>query len=815
MEHAELWGGLRGCWRFADNVSVSGQLEVIKSKRLICFIDTLCQNGVMVDSVSIKLKINILSNEAVSIPEFESFEEGLADCMRKAWKEGAESKLRVLDKVMQNLHSVKVDTLHLRIENLTCWKNWEDLLLSLADYSSIGIVCYRNLVGPSSIVNSGFFNLSDGEEDVELTAFYRDVDMDMFEEGCRTNVDIYIPHPVVGWQETLADLKGIDGGNLVWQYISDNGCIADISCKEVEADEHELGAIRIVDAFSENKFNLFRNYCDVHGIEYIKQLESFDFGELSKVKGMGAKKLADIRDRYECTFLGQMYPGMDEEENLDTGEEIVKLEKPFSEVHPSMRELSIDVLKNLSYNEQIILKFKANEIFKVEDLLSCSWSLIKDIFISAKRTKEAVRKIDSLIQKNIYEMLVQCLEKNETCYKMLLGLADGKSMIEIARENGYADRRNVDEKIRKIFIPKLVPIVCAIVRWEMKVSFREYVTADRMVEIYKEEEKGEDYSKILIYLSKKVFEFITCAEVFVEKRDGVNHSQEIWHKIKNIMSDNMFLSYTTETFNEIYDDYPYIDNGAVKNLLIEHGYKVYGDMILKGNDKVSLCEPIIAKYFPKGIAPDDYDRLIKLCEATYGERIVSQKIQNNNSLKNALARKMILCEKGERYISPQNVRLEEMQPLLEKVISYIDALPVSQVRFREVFNHFEEEFKDFDVTNDRFFHGILKYSYPQYYSYDRDWIIRSDETVALKSLPERIENRVMEENTYLDKAIIKKEMGVEEYTLNIAVKESQTLFLDGEGNIYSTTLYKYTEADIESLCCCIDDIMRVICILGR
>ena len=754
-----------GHWFFCDDLS--GRYGCAASANgLAEFVGMLCGEDTVTDEV-IRINIEPSKQPLGDMPDVSVLKEEMAAAMQKAWREGNEKKLQFLDQNVQKLHGEAMNVLHIRIENIWCRKTLEDMLSPLLSYSGIGSIYCRTATAGKSMLH----------------------------------LDIEVMEPVRGWNETLADLNAITQAELHWHKKSDSGCVGEI--KRGESAPHlDWKQMTIKEVYPEGKFLVFLRYCMDNNLEYMHQLLDFDFSSLANVRQMGPKTIKLIQERYNETIKKKA----ELEAAVNDGE------TPFSQIHFTMRDLSVDVLLNVSCKKGLISKFKADNMNKLGDLSMCSWAWIKEKIYQAKR-EEILPEINRFIQQNVYEAFINCLNNikkdNEVDYKIILALAAGKSMNEIAKENGYADRRNIDEKRRHKYAPKLEPITRGLVECEMKSSYRNYISVDRLRKIYANEEDGNNYGNVLIYWVRSCFDFIDCAEVFVEKQDGTDPKEIIWHKLENILGENASLSETAAVFSDSYEEYPYMNADAIKELLFEHGYKVYDDSILNGNDKASLCEPIIAQYFPEGIYPAEYGRLIEICRMRYGEQIVAEKIQGNDiTLKNALGNKLILCGRGDKYTSPQNVRWQELRPLLEEIVKYIDTQPLQQIKYQELFTRFADRLCAYDVTEYQYLHGLLKYSYPQHYSYGRVWIKRSGEGLIMKSLAERIEEKILANQGFLHKNAIKEKLGVGEFTLNSTVKESKTLFLDGEGNIFSTQLYSYDPADVELLRSCIEEIMR-------
>lgn len=61
----------------------------------------------------------------------------------------------------------------------------------------------------------------------------------------------------------------------------------------------EIFSAKIEEVYLENKYFLFVNYCHNKGIEYMSDLEGFNFSDLSGVRGIGKGKIEDIISRYE------------------------------------------------------------------------------------------------------------------------------------------------------------------------------------------------------------------------------------------------------------------------------------------------------------------------------------------------------------------------------------------------------------------------------------------------------------------------------------------------------------------------------------
>ena len=150
----------------------------------------------------------------------------------------------------------------------------------------------------------------------------------------------------------------------------------------------------------------------------------------------------------------------------------------------------------------------------------------------------------------------------------------------------------------------------------------------------------------------------------------------------------------------------FISEDSFVNYLLDHGYKQYGDFIIRGRQSYGyLCAQIIEESFPDGIKlydSGDLDKLRGLVKNKYGDIGLSD---DNRALSARLSDYLVLSGRG-RMTAASNVNIDPN--LLEEIRQYIDTIPSSTVEYSELFARFESKLlSSGNVNNHDFLHGVL------------------------------------------------------------------------------------------------------------
>lgn len=530
----------------------------------------------------------------------------------------------------------------------------------------------------------------------------------------------------------------------------------------------------IQDVFSENLFGIFVRYCRNCGMEYISDLNDFDFYELNNVEGIGKRKLESIIKRYnEISNISF--------QNKVSKNDTVKVF--FSNINGELDDVSIKAFTAMGINSRTVNLLTTSGITRIGELRRLSHNgLVK---IIGKRNIESFEMLNetlSLSLKEVFDVVLARLDDTDE-YDIFLKRASGLTLQEIADQKGVTR-----ERIRQVankFYQKISALIGAIEK--VFLQQKGYITVSELLDIF----DNDDYNKIVIYSCKQdeELEYLDFADVFVPKRkDGTTSEQVLIEIATEFVNEGINLYENLEELETVmYENgFSYIECGEFINLIQKYGYKLYGDYATKGNKSYGfLCEKIIVKEFPNGIKlheGKDLDKLRELAMKQYGDIGIPD---SNRALSARLADYLVLSGRGA-VIAKENIHVE--LSVLEEIKEYIDQSDIANIYYTELFARFEGLLKmTSNVDNYNFLHGVLMLYYPDEYEYSRDCLTKHDRASITVALNERIKIFIMKKGNPVHKNELRiKFSGVSDAMLFRAITEDNELF-QWENNYYTTS----------------------------
>ena len=743
-------------WVFTDK-------SVPFNEQLTVFLQGICQIAKKQHYENANLQISWISMDTTLMPNAEELKNNLAIAMQRAWQQKNNDSLQQYDTILQKLAHGQINILKIETQNFPILQEWYTDLSPILMHMSKCIVTSLNNFQVYAIIPNN------------------------------------IKHKL---EEILASLSDED---ITWLETNLNNYLGRINTVSTAPVNDSWQDILIHDAFNEGTFNIFRSYCEKHNLLSMRDLIDFDLQKLQKLPGLGKGKLKRIRERYEQITSGvHNEPGNVEQNTYAISQ------KTFANIHPTIQDVPIDILNNLGIGNNLINEMKKNGIENLGILAKLSKSEAR----TTLRTENALKVLElipNLLKKDIYTLfrylLIQLRNEHYNRYITLLRVANGQTLDAIGQEHGLTRERIRQFKAKGLnCITPLLSIMIARVFAE-----RPHINVQQIMEFYPSKRL---YSKIILLWmhEQTLYEYIDYAETFIPAISGCNIGDEIWPKVQNMLDDYTSLSQLEENFSEAYD-YPYIDTGALKNLLEKKHYKIYGDIVLKNNNIESLCEPIIANYFPHGFSiKENFAELRLKCVKMYGERIVQEKL-DNAALDNAfnLAKNIILCDRGT-YTSVNNIRIQEIEPLLQEIVNTIETNALDgkakHIRYQLVYDRFADKLKRFNINNRYLLQGLLKYTFPEQFNYnDRDTFERIGKDIYSISLNQRIKDCLSSPKP-LEKKELRMKLGISAIQLELAINNDPELFSDGKGMVHYLNQYHYDEDDITNLKQSIHNIMN-------
>ena len=511
----------------------------------------------------------------------------------------------------------------------------------------------------------------------------------------------------------------------------------------------EIFSAKIEEIYLENKYFLFVNYCHSKGIEYMSDLEGFNFSDLSGVRGIGKGKIEDIISRYEQYDSGNFG------NNIESEKREKKIEKTiFNFINEQLEDIDIDFLTGLGIKLKVVAMLISNGYKKLGDIEGISIKTL--LHIVGDRNFVKFEGIEDELKKTLFEIFDDVLfaqSKEDFCID--IKRACGYTLQELGNEYGLT-RERIRQKIAK-FNSNLDSFMKPIVALFM--SPKNYITVQELLDIY----DNDDYDKAILYWCKNSddLEYLEFAEVFVyaqEERNAVENQIETI--AEEFIGDGINLYDNLEELEDLMQNsgFPYMDGSSFINLIQQHGYKVYGDFVVKGRQSYGyLCARVVAEKFPNGIKiydGCDLDKLRTYAAEEYGDLGIPD---SNRAFSTRLSDYLILSGRG-MATAESNIHIE--MSVLDEIKEYIDNAQEGEINYAEVFSVFEGKLRMLsNIDNYNFLHGVLKLYYSDEYDFSsRDYLKKRGSGYKSGKLSAKIKELIENTGVPIHKNEIKKKL---------------------------------------------------------
>lgn len=557
--------------------------------------------------------------------------------------------------------------------------------------------------------------------------------------------------------------------------------------------QNDCGKSRVTvsQAFSENKFTLFVNYCNDHGLEFVDQLGGIDFSELNSVKGIGARKINDIRKKLDYLKIGDFEgsPVSDiTTENYHPSDS-----KRFCAINEQLMEQDLSLLFNLGMDNKLIKALNHSGIKKIGDLLGISQ--IKISAVVGEKNFDKFLEFEKLLEYSLVELLESFLkELSETDeFQLVLFRAAGFTLREIGDLRGVSRERA--RQIINNFSRKLDPFMKGIMHFFM--GKKGYVAVQELADIY----ENDDFDKILIYWCKNMnqIKYLDFADIFLPESTNINAiKKELLLFSEEFIGDGINLYNKLEELDAVMKakNLPYINISAFMDFLVNNGYRIYGDFAVKGRVSYGyLCAKAVAQYFPNGIKLSDsfeLDQLRKFVLQDYGDIGVSD---DDRALGARLSEFTVLCGRGT-VTAEENINVE--MNLLEEIKDFIDLSQEAEIYYSEIYAKFQGPISMMsNIDNHYFLHGVLKLYYSEEYEFsNRDFLSKSGVGLVSGKISDKLRKFFAEKGCPVNKKAIKRKFpGMTDSVLNNAVASDPHFFQWEFNEFYTIELLIVTDDD--------------------
>ena len=343
-----------------------------------------------------------------------------------------------------------------------------------------------------------------------------------------------------------------------------------------------------------------------------------------------------------------------------------KIEKTiFNFINEQLEDIDIDFLTGLGIKLKVVSMLISNGYKKLGDIEGISTKTL--LHIVGDRNFVKFEGIEDELKKPLFEIFDDVLfaQSKEEDFCIDIKRACGYTLQELGNEYGLT-RERIRQKIAK-FNSNLDSFMKPIVALFM--SPKNYITVQELLDIY----DNDDYDKAILYWCKNSddLEYLEFAEVFVyaqEERNAVENQIETI--AEEFIGDGINLYDNLEELEDLMQNsgFPYMDGSSFINLIQQHGYKVYGDFVVKGRQSYGyLCARVVAEKFPNGIKiydGYDLDKLRTYAAEEYGDLGIPD---SNRAFSTRLSDYLILSGRG-MATAESNIHIE--MSVLDEIKEY-------------------------------------------------------------------------------------------------------------------------------------------------
>lgn len=520
----------------------------------------------------------------------------------------------------------------------------------------------------------------------------------------------------------------------------------------------------------------FIRHCHNLGITNISQLQNFNFNHTT-VKGIGASSMEKLHAVYLDT-LKNLSNSTSQDFNClnDIPQENRKLELCFLRYY-NVSPASIQILNAQGYQH-------------IEDIMQNGISPYYYSLIS-----NALSKLTFPISKSFVRLVDQLKETPRIC---IIRKSQGDTLQKIADAIGVTR-----ERIRQI---------------TSKTAESLKPTADMIANILLSPDKSSfSFQDILSLFSDPLY--AKCCKFVLMESDEVIHLKFSDKFIrKTHLPDNFDTALQQFAHDAIGDGINFYDNleniessmseygfhaldfEDIMNYLVKAGYHFYGDYVAKGNQSYAFaCRDAIIKFFPNGIKLDsnesneDMKNLRAIMSRHYHGLALPD---NNRALTSRITTQLILSGRG-KYCAIESVVYDIS--LFSEVYQFIQDSPQSSMYYSEIFSQFQGRFlAETNISNSHFFHGMLKYLYPQEFTYERDMLVKNG--APRQVIDDRICRLIIDHKGPISKSEIKSAVpGLNDFVISFVTAREPKL-IPWEYNVFNhIDNISVTDADIHTL----------------
>lgn len=382
-----------------------------------------------------------------------------------------------------------------------------------------------------------------------------------------------------------------------------------------------------------------------------------------------------------------------------------------------------------------------------------------------------VKRIIDMVNAPVLRRYLHAFESLPDAYRSILkSRAAGETLQEIGDRIGVSRERirQIAKKATKRLINWAILLGGSLLG-----GMRRFISFEELLEVF--DEQVHAYVCSLIYREYTIIKHLNFREKFDYFPQDVSVCEQLEMMARDLIGDGIDFY---EQIDVIEDELGArglgeLDSEDFMDFLLYSGYQFYGDFVAVGQ-KASLLiyYDAIDRYFPLDIKLDskeDNDDMKKLRELV-GKRYPGFcQPENNRALTAMITRNPRIILSGPGTFRPISKVIYSIS-LLEEIRDYVENSTLPSLYFFELFELFKGRLlAETNIDSHHLLHGMLKYMFPEAFSYKRDKISK----LGKKHLS--LDDRIIQLIRNLGRPATKDEIreaipGIQNFTITNAVE---------------------------------------------
>jgi len=470
------------------------------------------------------------------------------------------------------------------------------------------------------------------------------------------------------------------------------------------------------------------------GILSLDKLLSLNETDLMNFKNIGRKTCEEILQYIQPPqFVSFDHTGFSGLKNIDE----------FNKAIP------VSALKNIGLSSKGIEFLLLNNYKTVEDLCVRSIGRWEYSFVS-----HLIKYLSVSVVTHFQEDIKSLNDTEKIC---IMERCEGKTLQEIGDKIGYTRervRQIVTETCRRLLKP--ADLIADILLSSYNNTFK----YSQLQNIFSDDQTAQ-LCRLVLLESDNVKYFSFSKKFIRADICPSNIDQLLFIILKNVIGNGLNIHDYQELIKSEFKKHSldFFEFDDIVKYLAHKGYRFYGHFVIKGKPSYAdICHDVVKKFFTFDIKldSDENNEDMRLLRQIVKKQYPGLKLKPSNraltaSIINVRSR-MVLSGTG-RYCPIEKAIYSVA--LFDDIRNYIHNSHQTSFYYCEIYAHFEERFlAETNIHNINFLHGMLKYLFPDEFSYGKDNFNKNNS--RRQNVDDRIRLLFKQQGSVITKAEIKK-----------------------------------------------------------